>query len=138
MTKVSIGIILSELISEANLSAIYMADRLGKSRQQVYMDLKRTSMRDKQIEEYAKALEIDKQVIYDRMESTLGDPKNADYLQKYMQKLEDNFRELREVFAEELSAKNRQIEKLMDLLGKLNPDSDEPKIAPFIFLKNAS
>jgi predicted DNA-binding protein YlxM (UPF0122 family) len=138
MTKVSIGIILSELISEANLSAIYMADRLGKSRQQVYMDLKRTSMRDKQIEEYAKALGIDKQVIYDRMESTLGDPKNADYLQEYMQKLEDNFRELREVFAEELSAKNRQIEKLMDLLGKLNPDSDEPKIAPFIFLKNAS
>lgn len=41
------------------------------------------------------------------------------YLQEHLKNLEKQFAEMREMFSAELNVKNRQIEKLMDLLGKL-------------------
>lgn len=40
------------------------------------------------------------------------------YLQEHLKNLEKQFAEMREIFSAELNVKNRQIEKLMDLLGK--------------------
>lgn len=46
--------------------------------------------------------------------------KPGDYLQDYLQKLEAQFAEMREMFSSQIAVKDRQIEKLMDLLGKLD------------------
>lgn len=40
------------------------------------------------------------------------------YLQEHLRNLEKQFAEMKEIFSTELAVKNRQIEKLMDLLGK--------------------
>lgn len=45
-------------------------------------------------------------------------PTPDNYLQEHLKNLEKQFAEMREIFSAELSVKNRQIEKLMDLLGK--------------------
>lgn len=40
------------------------------------------------------------------------------YLQDYLQKLESQFTEMKDMFNSQIAVKDRQIEKLMDLLGK--------------------
>lgn len=42
------------------------------------------------------------------------------YLQDYLQKLENQFAEMKDMFSSQIAVKDRQIEKLMDLLGKLD------------------
>lgn len=63
--------------------------------------------------------------------------KTGSYLQDYLDKLEKQFSEMRdmfasqkELFASELATKNRQIEKLMDLLGKPSGVAEEAKVKP--------
>lgn len=51
-------------------------------------------------------------------------PMDKDYLQDYLLKLEDQFKRL----LSQLEVKDRQIEKLMDLLGKHKPATDEGKV----------
>ncbi len=85
---------------EASFSAIQMAEKLGKSRQNVYMDMKRTSMRDEQISEYAEALNVDKQVIYDRLKGRAR-KLCGKLLARAFANLEKQFRELKEVCTED-------------------------------------
>ena len=42
------------------------------------------------------------------------------YLQEHLKNLEKQFAEMREMFNSQMATKDRQIEKLMDLLGKLD------------------
>ena len=60
----------------------------------------------------------------------------ADYLQDYLQKLESQFAEMKEMFSSQIAVKDRQIEKLMDLLGKLDGVIEEAKIVPLFGAKN--
>lgn len=57
-----------------------------------------------------------------------------EYLQKHLNELESEFRkelkEMRLVFQSELEFKNRQIEKLMDLLGKPSGVVEEAQVRP--------
>lgn len=58
---------------------------------------------------------------------------SGDYLQEHLRNLEKQFAEMREMFSTELSVKNRQIEKLMDLLGKLDVGENTTcKIVDFV------
>jgi len=52
------------------------------------------------------------------------------YLQNHLKNLELQFAEMKEMFSSELAVKNRQIEKLMDLLGKLNDVAEEAQTLP--------
>lgn len=126
MSKISIGMVLSQLIKEKNFSAIQLSERMGKSRQVIYADLKRSSMRDDMIEEYAKALEIDKQFIYDRMEGI--ESTDSNYLIEHLSNLEEQFKRL----LNQIDVKDRQIEGLQKtvevLLGKSNPVTDKGKV----------
>lgn len=50
------------------------------------------------------------------------------YLQVHLEKLERQFAEMREMLSSQIATKDRQIEKLMDLLGKLNGVVGEAKV----------
>lgn len=52
------------------------------------------------------------------------------YLQNHLKNLEIQFTEMKEMFHSELAVKNRQIEKLMELLGKLNDVAEEAQELP--------
>ncbi len=52
------------------------------------------------------------------------------YLQEHLIKLEKQFAEMAEMFRNQLAVKDRQIEKLMDLLGKLNDVAEEAQTLP--------
>jgi transcriptional regulator with XRE-family HTH domain len=52
------------------------------------------------------------------------------YLQNHLMKLEKQFAEMAEMFRNQLAVKDRQIEKLMDLLGKLNDVAEEAQTLP--------
>ena len=106
MTKVSIGSVLSQLLSEANLSPVNVATRLGKARQNVYQDLKRTSMKDEQVEAYAQLLGIDKSVIYARQK---GEVENDSFGGKVLE-------DIKRMIEEELREKNEQIRSLQESL----------------------
>lgn len=56
----------------------------------------------------------------DIFRETKEEPRPDGYLQEHLRNLEKQFAEMREMFSAELNVKNRQIEKLMDLLGKLD------------------
>ena len=54
----------------------------------------------------------------------------GDYLQAHLLKLEKQFAEMAEMFRNQLAVKDRQIEKLMELLGKLNDVAEETQTLP--------
>jgi gas vesicle protein len=123
MGKISIGMVLSQLLKESNLTAVIIAERMGKTKQNVYVDLKRTAMRDEQIADWAKALNIDKQIIYDRWNAAdkSESAPESNYLMDHLSNLEEQFKRLLtqlDTKDKQLEVKDRQIEKLMDLLGK--------------------
>jgi hypothetical protein len=121
MNKKPVGHVIKSLINEKNLSAEQVAKLIGKSKAQVYNDYNRVGMKDDEIERYANGLKVDKKLIYDLMES--GADNNAHsptYLADHLQALEDKFAAITEQLQNQLAVKDRQIERLLDLLGKLN------------------
>lgn len=151
MARASIGMVLNQMLQEANLSAIHIAERMKKTKQNVYLDLKRTSMRDEQIEDWADALGISKTQIYDRWNNTAGITPQQDVLGEQVKKIEEYFKNFLQVQQAErddlakqlevkdkqleardrqLEARDRQIEQLISLLGKPNPVIAKPKVRP--------
>jgi predicted DNA-binding protein YlxM (UPF0122 family) len=123
MSKISIGLVLAELIKENNLSAIHIAERIGKSRQNIYNDLKKVAMKDEQIQEYAKALNIEKQVIYDRWNGkSTSNKAGDDLLAQQMESLEQYFKNQVEFQRQQIESQLRTIESQQRtielLLGK--------------------
>ena len=122
MSKKPVGLVIKSLIAEKNLSADQVAKLIGKSKAQVYNDYNRVGMKDDEIERYAKGLQIDKKVVYELMESDSSTGTfNANYLADHLSALEEQFKKVAAVTEQlqnQLAVKDRQIEKLMDLLGK--------------------
>lgn len=116
--RISIGTVLSGLMQEKNLSAISMSEKLGKTRQNVYNDLKRTTMRDENIEEYALALNISKDEIYARWKDNETTSENITGIDL----LADQIAKIEQMFAQQLAIKDEQIKGLQRtvdvLLGK--------------------
>lgn len=54
------------------------------------------------------------------IETITPDSSPDNYLQEHLKNLEKQFAEMREMFNSQMATKDRQIEKLMDLLGKLD------------------
>lgn len=136
MSKKPVGLVIKSLIAEKNLSAEQVAKLIGKSKAQVYNDYNRVGMKDDEIERYANGLSIDKKLVYELMESTQSE-KNASpsYLTEHLTSLEEQFKKfadqykfMNEQLQQQLATKDRQIEKLMDLLGK--PDLSEDVTCP--------
>lgn len=116
--RISIGTVLSGLMQEKNLSAISMSEKLGKTRQNVYNDLKRTTMRDENIEEYAQAMNISKDEIYARWKDNETTSENITGIDL----LADQIAKIEQMFAQQLAIKDEQIKGLQRtvdvLLGK--------------------
>ena len=128
MNKKPVGHVIKSLISEKNLSAEQVAKLVGKSKAQVYNDYNRVGMKDDEIERYANGLNVNKELIYKLMESgTAGNADSPTYLVDHLQALEEKFAAITEQLQNQLAVKDRQIEKLLDLLGKLSPASGESK-----------
>lgn len=54
------------------------------------------------------------------IETISPDSSPDNYLQEHLRNLEKQFAEMREMFSSQMATKDKQIEKLMDLLGKLD------------------
>lgn len=135
MSKTRIGLILKDLRDEKNLSMQHISSVLGKSRQAVNNDFNRASMNDDEISLWANALSVNKSVIYERwknedLSSTKVDgwQMGEDSIERLIKKANQ---ELKEVFTEQLSAKDRQIEKLQEMVIQLLGKSDSVLIARF-------
>jgi uncharacterized protein YecE (DUF72 family) len=138
MNKKTIGFVIKGLIQEANLSTEQVANLLGKSKQSVYNDYNRVGMKDDEIGRYAKALGIEKDVIYVRLGSDTETP-SIDYLQQHLKNLEEQFKALADQLQQQLAIKDKQIEgyqRTVDvLLGKYEVSenvtcSDEEEYEP--------
>lgn len=119
MSKKPVGKVIKSIIEDKNLSAEQVAKLVGKSKQQVYNDFNRVGMKDDQIERYADALQVDKQLIYNRIEGTEKDAgESSSYLMEHLASLEEQFKRL----LNQIEVKDRQIEGLQKtvevLLGK--------------------
>ncbi|TDB66847.1 helix-turn-helix domain-containing protein [Arundinibacter roseus] len=78
------------------------------------------------------------EILQSEPKSKLTDQAPDGYLHEHIRRLEENFSKL----ANQLEKKDEQIENLHEMLkmalGKFDPDSDEPKMASFTILRNAS
>ena len=135
MSRKPVGSVIKSLITEKNLSAEQVAKLIGKSKAQVYNDYNRVGMKDDEIERYATGLQIDKNLIYELMESGQASGTSSNYLSEHLLSLEDQFKKFAEQYKfmtdqlqHQLATKDRQIEKLMDLLGKLDPATEMSKV----------
>ena len=138
MSKKPVGLVIKSLIAEKNLSAEQVAKLIGKSKAQVYNDYNRVGMKDDEIERYATGLNIEKKLVYDLMESTSESSSSPSYLSEHLLSLEDQFKKFAEQYKfmtdqlqQQLATKDRQIEKLMDLLGKPEPATYMSKVIKF-------
>lgn len=125
MSKKPIGLVIKGLIREANLSTEQVATLLGKSKQSVYNDYNRVGMKDDEIGRYAKALNIEKEVIYERVGDSPVIAQSSNYLMEHLANLEEQFKRLLsqlEIKDKQLEVKDQQmagLQKTVDvLLGK--------------------
>lgn len=134
MSKKPVGSVIKSIIAEKNLSADQVAKLIGKSKAQVYNDYNRVNMKDDEIERYAKGLQVEKAEVYKMMSGdTQSESESGGYLVEHLAALEAEFKKfslLADHLQNQLAIKDRQIEKLMDLLGKLDPAIDTSKMKP--------
>jgi hypothetical protein len=117
MKQTPIGLIIKEIAAEKNIKVSTLAQLSGKSRQTVYFTFGRTDMTDQEIAEWAVVLGTSKDILFDRWKNNTkeeGLSHDSNYLMEHLTNLEEQFKRL----LNQLDVKDRQIEKLMDLLGK--------------------
>lgn len=131
-----IGLVIKEIANEKNLKLGQLAELSGRSRQGIYVVFGRSEMKNEEIEEWAKVLGVTKDYIFNKWknhgkaDNTIG----SSYLLEHLAALEEQFKALTEQskaladqLQSQLAVKDKQIERLMDLLGKLNPAADRSK-----------
>lgn len=128
MSKKPIGLVIKGLIREANLSTEQVAALIGKSKQSVYNDYNRVGMKDDEIGRYAKALNIEKEVIYERVGESPNINQGSNYLLEHLANLEEQFKRL----LHQLEIKDKQLDGLQRtvdvLLGKSNVDENVTRL----------
>lgn len=87
MEKISIGLIIRQIIKENKLSAIDIADKLGVSRQAVYQAFSREKMNLEERKNWAKALGVEV-AEFDKRSVNQTTSNGDEYLMKYIQELE--------------------------------------------------
>lgn len=139
MSRLPIGLVLRQIFDEKAITPSYLIEKLGKSKQAVYNNFKRTDMKNEELNKWADALGVSSEEILKRSKGEAPDAMvHADgdnYLRDYLDRLEARFKELNE----QLAVKDRQIDGLQRtvdvLLGKYNPAADRSK--EFTFRKAA-
>lgn len=120
-----IGSRIKELIFKLNLNQTSFAKSVGVSQNAIFKTVSgettpRLSLIDSILKAYPK---VNKSWLLDGEGDMFHDLKSqtdseGDYLQEHLLKLEKQFAEMAEMFRNQLAVKDRQIEKLMELLGK--------------------
>lgn len=136
-----IGLVIKEIANEKNLKLGQLAQLAGRSRQGIYVVFGRSEMKNEEIEEWAKVLGVTKEYIFNKWKSQ---PKadsivGSSYLLEHLAALEEQFKALTEQskaladqLQSQLAVKDKQIERLMDLLGKLSPVTGTSKEFPLL------
>lgn len=130
MSVKPIGLVIKEIATEKNLKVSKLAELSGKSRQGIYVTFGRSEMSDEELGEWAKALGVTKDYLFDRWKTASSEDNSfgANVLG-----------EIKRMIEEELREKNEQIRSLQESLkdaqaiikmamGKLDPASDESKV----------
>ena len=136
-----IGLVIKEIANEKNLKIGQLAELAGRSRQGIYVVFGRSEMKNEEIEEWAKVLGVTKDYIFSKWKN-LGKADGtvaSSYLLEHLTALEEQFKALTEQsraladqLQSQLAVKDKQIERLMDLLGKLSPATGTSKEFPFL------
>jgi len=116
--KIPAGMIVKQIIDEKGLKAKEVGEKMSVSRQAVYQSYAKMVFSDNEIERWSAALGVTKEDFLNRWNNTnTGEGGNdSNYLLEHLTSLEEQFKRL----LNQLDVKDRQIEKLMDLLGKHN------------------
>lgn len=107
MSVKPIGLVIKEIATEKNLKVSKLAELTGKSRQGIYVTFGRSEMSDDELEEWARALKITKEYLFERWKTAV---------------VEDNsfganvLTEIKRMIEEELREKNEQIRSLQESL----------------------
>jgi transcriptional regulator with XRE-family HTH domain len=142
MMKIPAGMIVKQIIDEKRLRAADVADKMGISRQAVYQSYAKMVFSDTDITNWSNALGIHRDEFIKRYQSANNSKHDestsfdaSKYLTDHLMSLESEFKvfteqakALTEQLQNQLAVKDRQIEKLMDLLGKPNPAVEESKV----------
>ncbi|SDG72862.1 hypothetical protein SAMN04487996_12295 [Dyadobacter soli] len=132
-----IGVIIKEIANEKNIKMGQLAELSGRTRQGMYVVFGRSDMKNEEIEEWAGILGVSKDYIFNKWKNNGKSDTSVDseYLLKHLAALEHQFKAqteqskaLADQLQSQLAVKDKQIERLMDLLGKLSPASDESKV----------
>jgi hypothetical protein len=107
MNKRHAGLTIKSLMTEKNLNATRLSELTGRTRQQVHSDFHRVTIKDPILEVYSKALKVDKQAIYDRLES--GETEETSFGANVLV-------EIKRMIEDELREKNEQIRSLQESL----------------------
>jgi succinate dehydrogenase flavin-adding protein (antitoxin of CptAB toxin-antitoxin module) len=115
MKQTPIGLVIKEVANEKNIKVAKLAELSGKARPTIYQTFGRSEMSDEELGEWSKVLGVTKDHLFSRWKTEeKPDTSNSNYLLEHLTALEDQFKRL----LNQLDVKDRQIEKLMDLLGK--------------------
>jgi DNA-binding transcriptional MerR regulator len=127
--RLPVGVVIKQIIDEKGLKPLEVAGKLKVSRQNVYLTYTRRDMSDGEIRRWAHALGVTWDEINKRRDVTMPSQSvqeptidNSNYLLEHLSGLEEQFKRL----LTQLETKDRQIEKLMDLLGKLDLSENKP------------
>jgi transcriptional regulator with XRE-family HTH domain len=112
MEKVPIGVIIKRLVDKNNLSAKYLADKTGLTRQGVYATFKRAHMHEGDLEKWANVLNV-----------TVQDLLMTNFASDLPNKSADNgsfgnevLQNIQKLLEEEIKEKNEQIRALQEAL----------------------
>jgi transcriptional regulator with XRE-family HTH domain len=133
MLKIPAGMIVKQIIDEKKLKAADVGVKMGISRQAVYQSYAKMVFSDSDIDRWSAALGVTKEDFLSRWnsDSQSSVPSESNYLMEHLASMENEFKKfatITEQLQNQLAVKDRQIEKLMDLLGKLDPASEESKV----------
>ena len=128
--KSSIGSRVKELMFKLDLNQTKFGKSIGGTQNQVYNTIKgNTTPRIAFLEAILKShpqvsrewlMQGKGEMFLPSLDAAPSQAKSDSYLMNYLEKLESEFRQMRELFHTQLEAKDRQIEMLIGRMGKLD------------------
>jgi hypothetical protein len=101
-------------------------DAIGMSEAGFYRMVQRDTIKYGTILALAKALEVDESYFTGSTKQNLSTDEGYSFGADVLNRLRDDMHAMKQLFEEQLIAKDRQIEKLIDLLGKLEGATEGP------------
>lgn len=116
--KIPIGLVIKQIVEEKKLKVADIAKSMSVERGTIYNTFKKSALLDSELNEWSSLLGLSSQDLLNKQYLDIVQNISTSPNQTPNQYLLDKLTEIEKLFKDQISVKDRQIEKLLDLLGK--------------------